>query len=182
METTELDTIDGRVYLTGFMACGKTAVGSALAARLGAPFVDLDHEIESRAGITIREIFDYAGEDKFRDLEHRALGDTRETPAAVIATGGGTFVSERNRKLIRELGVSVWIDATFDEIVGRLSDHGRRKRPLFQNEQQARRLYDERLAWYRLADLRVEVEAEDTARKVAGRIARLLARDTLCAT
>ena len=58
-----------RIYLTGFMGCGKTTVGSLLARRLGAPFVDLDLEIERRAGMTVREIFERQGEPAFRSME-----------------------------------------------------------------------------------------------------------------
>ncbi len=171
-----------RVFLVGFMASGKTAVGSALAARLGVRFIDLDREIETAAGADVEKIFTHFGEATFRDLEHEALRRTSEEAAAVVATGGGAMIAERNRALIRELGTSVWLDAGFDVILDRLSPGGRRKRPLFQDEEQALELYRERRAFYRRADLRVEIEFADTARRVAARIADLLLRGNLCAT
>jgi shikimate kinase len=171
-----------RIFLVGFMACGKTAVGSALAARLGVRFVDLDREVEAAAGAAVATIFARRGEAAFRDLEHQALRRTSAVPSAVVATGGGTMIAERNRELIRELGTSVWIDAGFDVILDRLSPRGRSKRPLFRDEDQARELYLERLPFYRLADLRIEVAPASTARGVAARIADLLARENLCGT
>ena len=62
-----------RLFLTGFMGAGKTTVGRSLAAQLGWPFVDLDAEIETLAGETVREIFEHSGEDRFRELESHAL-------------------------------------------------------------------------------------------------------------
>jgi shikimate kinase len=164
------------------MASGKTAVGSALADRLGVRFVDLDRHVEADAGADVATVFARHGEAFFRDLEHQALRRTAEAGSAVVSTGGGTMIAERNRDLIRELGTSVWLDAGFDVILGRLSPHGRRKRPLFQDQEQARELYEERLEIYRLADLRVGIEPADTASRVAARIADLLARENLCGT
>jgi len=65
-----------RIYLTGFMGCGKTTVGRLLAQRLGVPFVDLDQEVERRAGMTVREMFGRQGEPAFRNLEAEALRGT----------------------------------------------------------------------------------------------------------
>lgn len=174
--------LSSRVFLVGFMASGKTAVGSALAARLGVRFIDLDREIETAAGADVATIFARCGEAGFRDLEHQALRRTSEEAAAVVATGGGAMSAARNRALIRELGTSVWLDVAFDVILGRLSPAGRRKRPLFQDEDQALELFRERRAFYRRADLRVEIDAADTASGVAARIANLLTRENLCAT
>jgi shikimate kinase len=171
-----------RVFLVGFMASGKTAVGSALAARLGVRFIDLDREIEAAAGADVATIFAQRGEPAFRDLEHQALRRTSAAAAAVVATGGGAMIAARNRALIRELGTSVWLDAGFDVILDRLSPSGRRQRPLFRDEEQALKLFRERRDFYRRADLRLEIDLADTARGVAARIADLLTRENLCAT
>ena len=76
-----------RIYLTGFMGCGKTTVGRRLAQRLGVPFVDLDEEIERRAGMTVRQIFEQQGEPAFRQMEAEALRGTLALPDVVVATG-----------------------------------------------------------------------------------------------
>ncbi|MGH9464003.1 MAG: shikimate kinase, partial [Thermoanaerobaculia bacterium] len=78
-----------RVFLTGFMGCGKSTVGPELARRLGVPFVDLDEEIAGRVGRSIAAIFEQDGETGFRRRERDALLATGESAAAVVATGGG---------------------------------------------------------------------------------------------
>ena len=78
-----------RIYLTGFMGSGKSTVGRLLAARLGFPFLDLDEDIERRAGMRVREIFELHGEPVFRRMEREALEATAALPDVVVATGGG---------------------------------------------------------------------------------------------
>ena len=170
-----------RVYLTGFMGSGKTAAGQRLAERLGAPFVDLDSEVERRAGITVREIFERHGEPEFRRLEQEALKATGELPDVVVATGGGTVTFEANARFIRASGVSVWLNPPFSTIVGRIGGLGKQDRPLFRDEVQAFALYRERLPAYRQADLTVDVGAAEQPEEIAARI-ELLIGGGRCAT
>ncbi len=168
-----------RVYLVGFMAAGKTAVGSTLATLLGYGFGDLDRMIEERAGAPTHEIFSGRGESWFRDCEHRCLGDTGARDRFVIATGGGTMTFERNRELIGRLGTSVWLDPPFETLLARLEKAGRGIRPLFRDPEQARALYHRRLDAYRMSDLRIETRPRETADDVAARIAARL-RERSC--
>ena len=83
------------------MGCGKSTVGTALASRLGWRFVDLDREAEDRAGLSIPKVFLRFGEGHFRRLEFEVLRDVaRAEGRAVVALGGGTFVSEVNRVVV----------------------------------------------------------------------------------
>lgn len=159
-----------RIYLTGFMGSGKTAAGQRLAERLGVPFVDLDTEIERRAGMTVREIFDRHGEPAFRTLEQEALRATGQLPDVVVATGGGTVTFEANARWIGANGVSVWLNPSFATIVGRIGGLGKQDRPLFRDEVQALALYRERLPAYRRADLTVEIGPAEQPEEIAGRI------------
>lgn len=168
-----------RVYLTGFMASGKTVVGSALARVLDFSFQDLDEAIEDRAGETVREIFSRHGEAAFRDLEHECLRHTAELQGVVVATGGGTMASERNREEIRRLGVSVWLDPPFEELLARLGGSVAAERPMLGDENETRALYHRRLDAYRMSDVRIKISSGETARNVAARIALLL-RETSC--
>ena len=169
------DVSEGRrVYLVGFMAAGKSAVGAALASVLSFRFKDLDRMIEEAAGARVHEIFERQGEDWFRELEHECLNQTRALDRMVIATGGGTMTFERNRKVIRRLGVSVWIAPPLEVLFERLDRGGRAKRPLYRGREQARVLYQSRQDAYRMADLRIEPSSTDTADRVAARIAALL--------
>lgn len=163
-----------RIYLTGFMGAGKTSVGLALAERLDLPFIDLDRVIEHQAGCSVRAIFERHGEAHFRDLEHRALAATAAHDAAVIATGGGLVTRRRNLELLERLGKTVWLDTPFELIVERMRGAEKDQRPLFQDPDQARRLYRERLQAYRNCDLRIGVEAGETATELAVTIASLL--------
>ncbi len=163
-----------RVYLVGFMAAGKTAVGRALAGVLGFRFEDLDRMIEDRAGARVHEIFELRGEDWFRDREHECLQLTESLENAVVATGGGTMTFERNRAVIGRLGVSVWLDPPLEVLFERLERGGRSKRPLFRGREHARALYHNRRDAYRMADLTIEPVSRDTADGVAARIAALL--------
>ncbi len=168
------------VYLTGFMAAGKTVVGCALAQLLDYRFRDLDEAIEERTGEKVREIFERHGEDRFRDLEHECLKRTAGLGAAVIATGGGTVAFERNREIMRRLGISVWLDPGLPTLLERLRRSTAADRPLLGDEEQTRMLYHRRLDAYRMSDLRIETSPGDTAKTVAGRIAHLL-REKSCA-
>jgi len=170
-----------RIFLTGFMGAGKTTVGRRLAALVGLPFVDLDMEIERRAGVTVREIVEGQGEPWFRRLELETLRAVLGAgEGAVIATGGGTLTTEPGTRLIREGGLSVWLNPSFATIVERIGTLGKADRPLFRDEAQVLALYRERLPAYRQADLTVDVGAGEAAEEVAARIA-LLVRERRCA-
>lgn len=163
-----------RIFLVGFMGAGKTSIGRQLAAELGYADLDLDREIEFTARASVRQIFERQGEEAFRELEHQCLKSTSGKDHLVLSTGGGTMTFERNRRLIAQAGVSVFLHPSFETIVSRMTAHGRRTRPLFQDEEQARRLYTRRLPDYRLADVEIPIESGETAAEVAARIRFLL--------
>lgn len=148
------------IYLLGFMGSGKTTVGELLARELGWPFVDLDSVIEAGQGITIREIFERAGEPFFRQLERAALTEASKTTPSVIALGGGTFVQQENIAFIRESGgATIWLDCSLDELRERCSRID--NRPLFRDEQSFAQLLEQRLPYYRLAEFRVSTEGRE---------------------
>ncbi|NWG00324.1 MAG: shikimate kinase [Thermoanaerobaculaceae bacterium] len=162
-----------RIFLVGFMGAGKSSTGQALARRLEVPFVDLDACIEERLGASVAEIFATRGEGVFRAEERRQLALCGRYPAVVVATGGGTFAQEANRQLITSLGISVFLDVPWGEILRRLPGK-RSERPLFAVPEQAHTLYQQRLPHYRLADMRVQVDPREDAEAVSGRIVLLL--------
>lgn len=169
-----------RIYLVGFMGAGKSTVGRRLARRLGWRFIDLDEAVERRAGRTVAEIFADAGESEFRRREAETLRHLDDVEAAVVATGGGAVSSAENRRWMRRRGVSVWLDAPLPLLLERLRRGDPAQRPLFVGEEEARELYRRRLADYRDADLRVAVDASQSASAVTEAVVLAL-RERGCA-
>ena len=116
------------VVLVGLMGAGKTNIGRRLAARLHLPFIDADAEIEAAAGETIEEIFRRHGEAVFRDGERRVIARLLEGPGHIRATGGGAFMDANTRENIRRRGISIWLRAELDVLLGRVAR--RSNRPL----------------------------------------------------
>jgi thiamine-phosphate diphosphorylase len=158
----------GRIYLVGFMGSGKTALGRRVSERLGIPFVDLDSEIERTSGLTIRALFDSLGEPAFRERESAFLEGTEALPTAVVSTGGGSFVSERNRATIARLGTPVFLDVPFEAVRARLV--GKTDRPLFTSVEQAVRLFAEREPFYRMAPVRVALTGHESIEESTDRV------------
>ncbi|MEP7132561.1 MAG: thiamine phosphate synthase [Acidobacteriota bacterium] len=164
----------GRVYLVGFMGSGKTVIGRRVAERLGVPFVDLDEEVERTSGLTVRALFESAGEAAFRERESIFLEATRSLPDAVVATGGGCYVQDRNRRAIASLGRAVYLDVSMPVLLSRLE--GKTDRPLFAGPEQAALLAAAREPFYRMGTVPVAL-SDQTIEEAADRI--LLALDAL---
>jgi shikimate kinase len=147
---------DRLIVLVGLMASGKTSVGRLLAQKLGLPFADADHEIETAADMTIPEIFERHGEAYFRSGERRVIARLLRDGPRVLATGGGAFMNEDTRSAIRERGLSVWLKADAETLMRRA--RRRSNRPLLQTadpEATMRALMNVRYPVYAEADVTV---------------------------
>ena len=113
------------VALIGMMGCGKSTMGRLLAGRLGAPFLDLDEEIERFEGRAIPEIFASSGDAGFRLCETAALRRALALSPRVIATGGGIVTREENVALLRERALVVWLCRPLDAMIADVSAEGR---------------------------------------------------------
>ena len=164
-----------KVYLVGFMGAGKTTVGREVAARIGAPFFDLDELIEAAEQASVAEIFSTRGEAYFRQRERDILRSTRYLDRGVIATGGGTFTFDENIQFIQSVGVSVYLSAPYALVRSRVT--GKDDRPLFRDDVSAHELYATRSRFYRLADITLDVREEDTPSELAERIILELPRE-----
>ena len=148
--------LDRPVALVGMMGVGKSTVGRLLASVLKVEFVDTDDEIERAAGLSIAEIFERYGEEYFRDGERRVIARLIDGDRKVIATGGGAFINDATRALIKEKCHSFWIDADLDVLVARVSR--RSHRPLLIGKDPRAvltDLFEKRGPIYALADFRV---------------------------
>ena len=160
------------IVLVGMMGAGKTAVGKALAARLGVPFLDSDAEIIEASAMSIAEIFERYGEPFFREKESRVLDRLLEAEVkGVLSTGGGAFLAEANRRLISEKGISVCLQADLDLLWNRVRH--KTTRPLLRTvnpRATLKELYEARASVYAMADVSVRADARYSIEEMAGKV------------
>jgi len=137
-----------KIYLVGFMGCGKSALGRRLSYLLKMPYYDMDHEIVRQQGMTIPQIFEKYGEARFREIETEFLKNFRDE-ACIISTGGGVAVNAENRKIMRRSGLVFFLDATFEDIYKRIQHD--QNRPIVQSstKEELEKLYHYRRKFYR---------------------------------
>lgn len=152
------------------MGSGKTTVGIELAKIMGRKFIDTDEMIEQEQGIAIKAIFAARGEDYFRDLEHECCKKISQMKNCVVSTGGGALTYERNANALKKGGKIVFLDADFDIICERIGNS--KSRPLFQDREKAKALYDERKSKY-LEASDIVIDGNMSARKTALEIAEI---------
>jgi shikimate kinase len=158
-----------KIYLVGFMGAGKTTVGRELAARLDVPFFDLDELVEAAEKTSIKEIFAQHGEPYFRKRERDILRSTRHLEHGVIATGGGTFTFDDNIQFIQSEGISVYLSAPYAVLRGRIGDKAA-ERPMFRDDVAAHELYGNRVRYYRMCDITVEMREDETPAEIVERL------------
>ncbi|WP_337187684.1 shikimate kinase [Phenylobacterium sp.] len=153
------------IALVGLMGVGKSSVGRRLATTLGLPFRDADSEVEAAAGRSISEIFSALGEPAFRDGERRVIARLLEGPPHVLATGGGAFMNDDTRALIKTRAISVWLKADLDVLARRI---GRKDtRPLIADKDPLDVLKAQAEVRYPIyAEADVVVETGDTAHHI----------------
>ncbi|HEY0371063.1 MAG TPA: shikimate kinase [Thermoanaerobaculia bacterium] len=166
-----------KIYLVGFMGSGKTTVGRELAARIDAPFFDLDELIEAAEKVTIREMFAQKGEPYFRKRERDLLRSTRHLDSAVIATGGGTFTFDENIQFIQSEGMSVYLSAPYALLRSRIGTKD--DRPLFRDDLSTHELYANRIRYYRMSDLTLDIREEETPVEIVERLLLELPKNVL---
>lgn len=143
------------IYLVGPMGSGKTTIGQRLARLLDLEFLDCDHELEELTGASVNLIFDVEGEKGFRDRETRMLQDLTARSGVLVATGGGVVLKEKNRHMLRDTGLVVYLQTPVSQQLRRLARD--RTRPLLQTDdrrEKLTRLAEERNPLYReIADI-----------------------------
>ncbi|WP_211442955.1 bifunctional shikimate kinase/3-dehydroquinate synthase AroKB [Collimonas humicola] len=148
----------GNIFLVGLMGAGKTTVGRALARKLNKLFIDSDHEIEARTGVSIPLIFEIEGEESFRQRETEVIRDLSARSGIVLATGGGAIMRAENREYLKTRGTVIYLRASIHNILQRTSRD--KNRPLLQTADPRRRLEElsrQREPYYReVADIVID--------------------------
>lgn len=146
------------IFLIGYMGSGKTTLGKKLASRLKYDFIDLDHVLEARVGMTITEYFAAHGEDAFRVLESAVLKDTLYPEKVVISTGGGLPCFFDNMQWMKQNGQTVYIKLNAKTLAGRL-ENNKDDRPILRHKhgEELIQFINEKLAerepWYNQANI-----------------------------
>ncbi|MBE6209503.1 MAG: shikimate kinase [Rikenellaceae bacterium] len=136
------------IFLIGYMGCGKSKLGRKLAPALGYKLADTDKIIEEGVGKSVADIFAERGEAWFRAQERAVLESFANYPENIIvSTGGGMPCKGDNMELMKQIGITVYLKRTPQNIVSRISEHGRWKRPAI------RGMNDEELLAYIEANL-----------------------------
>lgn len=157
------------------MGVGKTTVARHLANMLGLDRKDLDHFIESNENRQIADIINDEGEKHFREIETANLRTMLESsPPPILSLGGGAWTIAENRELIKAHDyITVWLESTFDHCWLNIR-FSKKERPLAQNKQRARALFEERRKLYCLADwhfiIRPDFTSFDAAKQMAEEI------------
>lgn len=163
------------VYLTGFMASGKSTIGPILANTLGWDFFDLDKLVEQSANKSIRKIFEEDGEEYFRNLETETLKKTIELENYIIALGGGTIASEINIEIIKSAGFLIYLDSSPEETYNRLRFKRDRPALLFDGEEEPSKikflekinsLLQTRIKYYNQANVKINTDNIPVGRTV----------------
>ncbi len=126
------DRLPLRIILLGFMGSGKSTMGPMIANAIGYRFIDLDMEIEQRHDTTIGSVFNELGESGFRAIESAELRRVFRRERTVLSTGGGIVTLAENRRLIKDLGFSVYLKLSPVELAERLE--GSKDRPMLFGE------------------------------------------------
>mgnify|MGYP001316455068 CR=1 FL=1 len=146
------------IYLIGLMGAGKTTIGRQLAKALAVPFYDSDKAIEESTGVDIPTIFEFEGEEGFRDREQKMIQKLTQLQGIVLATGGSAILREENRKSLKDKGYVVYLQCSVDRILERTRRDT--QRPLLKTDnpkERLRQLFEQREPLYlSCADFKID--------------------------
>lgn len=146
------------IILIGFMGSGKTTIGKVLAKKKNLKFIDTDDIIEKQQNLTIKDIFNNFGETYFRQLEKQAIEQLKDCKDCVISVGGGAVMYHNNLDILKNTGITIFLDRPMQKILNNLKG---KFRPLVGNtidEDKLRELLDNRYPTYKKADVILNTE------------------------
>ena len=171
-----METTSKNIVLVGPMGSGKTTVGRRLAHKLNQDFFDTDHEIIDKTGVTIDHIFDIEGEEGFRERESKILENLCQMSNIILATGGGIVILTKNREILKNSGLVVYLYSSVDQLLRRTAKS--KTRPLLENSTDRRKtitdLLEARDEYYR----EVASVVIDTTGKELYEVVNIIKRET----
>ena len=171
-----METTSKNIVLVGIMGSGKTTVGRRLALELNQDFFDTDHEIIDKTGVTIDHIFDIEGEKGFRERESKRLENLCKMSNIILATGGGIVILQKNRKILKNAGLVVYLFSSVDQVFRRTCKS--KTRPLLENSSDRKKtiaeLLEARDVYYR----EVASFVVDTTGKKLHEVINIIKRET----
>ncbi len=171
-------TLTKTIVVVGLMGAGKTAVGSLVAQKLGVPFLDSDQEIVKAANMSVAEIFERDGEAFFRSKETLVLERLLRGDPCILSTGGGAYMTQKNRDLISQYGVAVWLRAELELLWNRVKHKD--TRPLLRTpkpRQTLSDLFDRRTPVYDNAEITVDAEPDLSLGEMSDKVIGVLLSD-----
>tara|TARA_A100001037_G_scaffold302803_1_gene335273 strand:- start:3623 stop:4144 length:522 start_codon:yes stop_codon:yes gene_type:complete len=153
---------NNNIILVGFMASGKTTVGTHLASVTNRTFIDTDQLLEQHLGASIAEFFNTQGEALFRKQEQTIIRDTCKQSDQVICSGGGAFINKENQSIMLASGSVFWLDVTRDTVLERI-DETQNDRPLLSHTNPSNKIDEllrERRQHYEKAHFRIDANSK----------------------
>ncbi|WP_020401952.1 shikimate kinase [Gracilimonas tropica] len=185
MNIERLKNFKQSIFITGFMASGKSTIGRMIAEKIGFNFIDLDAYIVEKEGSSINTLFSERGEAYFREKEWEYLLEITQTQKGVIALGGGALHNQRVVDHLKIHGLLLFIDTSMSKIVDRVASAS--ERPVLWDDQgkiksnetlyaELKTLYSKREKFYKQAQVRIETASFQTADEVAEAAIQKIAR------
>lgn len=170
-----LKSFDQSIYVTGFMAAGKSTLAKGLAEEMEMKYVDLDHMIEKAEGKSIQTIFDEKGEPYFRETERKHLIELTHNFKGIVSLGGGALQDQMIVDHLKVNGLLIRIETPFDEIVERVKDNS--ERPILYDHEgkiksdaalktELKALYSDRLKFYDQAQIKIDSSEYGSKKKL----------------
>ena len=158
------------LWLLGLSGSGKSTVGPLLAQKLAMPFIDTDERIAQATKLSIPQIFAQGGEKEFRKWESKIIAQLVQSPASVIACGGGVILDPQNRIVLSQSGIRIYLQAELPLLAQRLARSS--DRPLLPADQIHPKLTEQlaaRKRWYEESDIQIPIGSE-SPEQICGRI------------
>ena len=147
-------TFKSKIVLVGMMGSGKTTIGKLLSKEFSLPFYDSDEEIVKKLGMSIVDIFQSQGEEVFREEEAKTIKKILRKDQYICALGGGSLLSQEIRDIVKKDIISIWLQASVDDLYERLKDDkSRPKLDVMDTRNEIFNLNQQREKFYKMSDI-----------------------------